>query len=127
MCSLHSPANSFPIFPKAVHYLHRGVVTDYRVDLPTPSRAGPKCISFMTVPCLCYSTGEVSGIYWIRADSCQYNHQIEISFDILQTHCSILRGNQRLQKDSESSHQTQDTQSHTQTFFKQILRNVPTI
>ena len=97
------------------------------VDLPTPSRAGPKHISFMIIPSLCYSTGEVSGMYWIRADSCQYTHQIEISVDILQMHHSTLRGNQRPQKDSESSHQTQDTPSHTQTFFKQILRNVPTI
>lgn len=82
------------------------------------------CVSFMSVPRPCYSISEVPGIYWTSADSCQYNHQTEINLDIVQMHHSLLRGNRRPQKDSESSHQPQDTQSHTQTIFKQILRSV---
>lgn len=83
-------------------------------------------MSYLCVPCLCYTTSKVPGIYWINADSCQYDHQIKINLDILQLHHSdSLRGKKSATlPDSESSHQTQVTQSHTQTIFKHILRNV---
>lgn len=67
------------------------------------------------------------GIYWVSVDICQYNHHTDINLDILSLHHSILRGNQQPQKDSESCRQTQDTQNHTETIFKQILRNAPKI